>query len=120
MSGSENPGVTGRGGRAATWALLAALTGCQDCEPVGLVGGKNADTPEQVCVLREHTCGAGEAFRDGQCRPSACATDADCCPSTRCDHGFGMCRSRLLDVECVADADCPRAGQRCTGRRRTP
>jgi len=125
MVGSVNAATPHSGGRARRHgALLAGLfltalgTACPDCgaDPLGGAdaGGTATTSGGPVaCVPATQTCAERESFRDGTCQNTFCETDAECCPSTRCDLAFNLCRTRLNDSPCETVLDCPKAGQDC-------
>ncbi len=89
---------------------LTVAAGCNSCcteEP--LVNNK-----EPTCAL-DTTCPDGENFRYGTCDVGGCASDADCCPGTRCRTELNACFPRLLDseFECETSQDCPDPAQVC-------
>jgi len=89
---------------------VSVAAGCNSCcveEPL-------VTQHDPVCQL-DKTCGDGDAFRYGTCDTGGCATDADCCPGTRCRTELNTCFPRLLDsdFECETSADCPDPAQVC-------
>lgn len=59
-----------------------------------------------------YDCPAGTEYRNGECKASRCASDADCCPGQKCNVAAGFCGDQL--VSCDADADCAEVpGQTC-------
>ncbi len=88
--------------------------GCNSCDPTDLNGEDPPPPPPPgECTTQGQSCPDRQSFRDGSCKSTFCEADLDCCPGTRCDVAFNLCRSRLLDVECMADVDCPVRGQKC-------
>lgn len=105
---------------SALGVVLTALLGvaCPDCNTDPLSGedaGTGGITSPTECVPQAVTCQGNESFRDGRCQNTFCESDAECCPGTRCDLAFNLCRTRLNDNPCEADVDCPRSGQKCVG-----
>jgi hypothetical protein len=101
---------TARAPLAVALTIFAVFGAC-DCEdPINQIN----EPPGPACQL-DTTCGDREAYRGGECRPSGCETDLDCCPGTRCRLDFNACVPHQLDAEydCDTDADCPDAAQRC-------
>jgi hypothetical protein len=96
-------------------ALVVSLgvtiaAGCNSCCAEEPLVGKN----EPVCLL-DRQCEDGDAFRYGTCDVGGCASDADCCPGTRCRSELNACFPRLLDPDfaCETSADCADPAQVC-------
>ncbi len=118
MSSSSVPhrglsrGLSRRFSRVALVVSLGVTVaaGCNSCcveEPL-------VNNREPSCLL-DQQCPDGEAFRYGTCDVGGCASDADCCPGTRCRTDLNTCFPRLLDsdFECETAADCPDPAQVC-------
>lgn len=106
----------GRTWQSVAWMLvLAFAAGCDACDVVGLQGDDENPSggPPPECKPLEATCSDTESFRDGRCQSTYCTSDAECCPGTRCDTTFNLCRTRLNDSACETDLDCDLKGQKC-------
>lgn len=105
-----------RGGLSLTFLLAAVLTaeGC-DCGDI-LNPIADSGPPPAACALSDSdACEGNLVLKQGECRPSGCELDSDCCPGTRCRLDLNACFPHVLDGEyaCEDDADCPDPAQRC-------
>src|SRR5687767_10875767 len=94
--------------RTTTTALLlfaCALTDCSCDEDL-----LTPDTPGSCEPT--YSCPSGFEYRRGECRPSRCMIDGDCCPGQKCNVAAGFCADQY--VACSDDDDCTEvAGQTC-------
>lgn len=97
--------------RSHTWtylgiALSILTLGACSCEEEILVAN------EPGTCEPTFACAAGTEYRNGECKASRCASDAECCPGQKCNVAAGFCSNRLK--ECDDDEACAEApGQAC-------
>ncbi len=97
--------------RSNTWTYIGIALGVLilnacSCDDTILV----ADTPG-TCEP-DYACATGTEYRNGECQPSRCGSDAECCPGQKCNVAAGFCSSQFK--ECDDDEACSEVpGQTC-------
>src|SRR5687767_5331188 len=94
--------------RTPTTVLLLLAGGLTDCScDEDLL---TPDTPGSCEPT--YACPAGFEYRRGDCRPSRCMIDSDCCPGQKCNEAAGFCADQY--VACSDDDQCGEVpGQLC-------
>ncbi len=105
-----------RGGLSLAFVIVGVLhaEGC-DCGDILNPIPDGGPAPVACALEDDERCEGNQVLKQGQCSPSGCEADTDCCPGTRCRLDLNTCWPYLLDGEyaCEDDADCDDPGQRC-------
>jgi hypothetical protein len=85
--------------------LACGLTDCSCDDQILIPSTPGSCEPDFACP-------AGYEYRRGECKPSRCMIDSDCCPGQKCNAAAGFCADQY--VACTDDDDCTEVpGQSC-------